>query len=370
MISLISVQDGFFEFVTNVTIGTPPQEFALQLDLGWDLLFVPSARCEPDFSNLCGGHSRYNSSASSSYHCHCGKPYPQVRYPAHGATILNGELSTDALNIAGLEIHHQTFLEATDIHSITWDWYAGYDGALGLAPFSVAESRRDVPSSPLNMMVSQELLEKNVFSLKFPSGPLSPPLSDVRTSGELMFGDTNPALYTGQFSTMPLTNRSEHMWAVDAQSISFGDDERFRLDLNNTIASFSASSFIALPGRLAWNLTEAIGAKPHGIFYWIPCETRENLPDLTFVLGGHSFSITAFEYTMEFSIQEEEEEEEENKCMTTFLQIETLLDWILFDPVENRPSVILGSPFLGAFYSVFNLDKREVGRKQHPILLN
>ena len=49
--------------------------------------------------------------------------------------------------------------------------------------------------------------------------------------------------------------------------------------------------------------------------YNVDCNKRESLPDLTFNLGGHNFSISAFDYTLEVS----------GNCMSAFMGMDLSL---------------------------------------------
>ncbi len=66
------------------------------------------------------------------------------------------------------------------------------------------------------------------------------------------------------------------------------------------------------------------------------CERRQSLPDLAFTIAGHVFNISAFDYTWKF----------EGVCFPLFRTDESR---------ENEPlRIVLGSPFLMRWYTVYN----------------
>jgi len=106
-----------------VGIGTPPQEFKVVLDTGSSNLWVPSSKCT---SIACFLHSKYDSSASSTYKQN-GSSF-EIRY---GSGSLSGFVSSDILELAGMEIKDQLFAEATEEPGLAFA-FGRFDGILGL----------------------------------------------------------------------------------------------------------------------------------------------------------------------------------------------------------------------------------------------
>jgi hypothetical protein len=72
------------------------------------------------------------------------------------------------------------------------------------------------------------------------------------------------------------------------------------------------------------------------MFMAFPCENRETLPDLTFLLAGETIVLTSFEYEMTFGGSDGVEP----SCVMGF------------DDAEED-TMILGCPFIQNFISVF-----------------
>lgn len=107
----------------TVSLGTPPQEFKVVLDTGSSNLWVPSSKCT---SIACFLHAKYDSSTSSTYKEN-GTSF-EIRY---GSGSLSGFVSSDNLEIAGMEIKDQLFAEATEEPGLAFA-FGRFDGILGL----------------------------------------------------------------------------------------------------------------------------------------------------------------------------------------------------------------------------------------------
>ena len=203
----------------------------------------------------------------------------------------------------------------------------------------------------LSTLLSRKTLTEPIFSLKLPIG-----LDD---EGEILFGATNSKLYSSARINLPFVNVTKppfaSLWTVQASHISFASPHllNYTLPAGDFAALSSAHPYLILPSILAVNLTAAIGAESAPAWFsHIPCERRQELPSLTFTLDGHEVSISALEYTLEV-----DPPQLGRTCITTFYGAEELgfpSDW---------EGMMLGSPFLKGFYSVWDFESRKIGRK-------
>lgn len=310
-------------------------------------LLVPSASC--NFHCHQAEH-RYNSSLSSTYVANGS--YSNVRW---AAINYSGYLSRDVVRIGGVETADQMFEEWTSAMAYSigaWDY--GYDGIIGLAPPWRSQGGSYMPNT-LSGLLPQ--LDAPIFSLKLPT--------KEGDQGELLLGATNRDLYVSEPTTVPLSNHTDSSfpasWTLPAEAITFNS----QVPLQTTCGSSdwgpgpcnalidSSIPYIMLPHALADNITAAVGAQPGPMwFYNVPCERRQELPTLTVTLGGHNFSISAFEYTLEVEILHEGV-----ACLVS------IMDESDFSLPRPWNGIILGSPFIRGFYSVFDMEKREIGCK-------
>jgi len=276
-----------------------------------------------------------------------------------GSVNYGGFASQDTLHISDLDVPELVFEEWTlaACYSIGCVM-GGFDGVLGLTPpWRVGE----YPGAPnvLSQLLSNDLLSSPVFSLKIPR--------TEGDEGELLFGATNPSLYTAPLITIPVKNatgkaqsRFSDLWSVAASHITLDTAIPIHQPLSRHYIALldAANPWLILPYDIARTFTDAIGAEPGPYWYHnVPCARRGELPALTFTLGGHNFSISAFDYTHEVDVWGAG-----LICITTFGAASEF-------GLRDADILVLGNPFLKGMYGVFDMEKREVGCKCFPPFL-
>ncbi|KAI9850743.1 MAG: Vacuolar protease A [Thelocarpon superellum] len=309
------------QYFSELSIGTPPQQFKVVLDTGSSNLWVPSSECN---SIACYLHSKFDSSASSTFQKN-GSSF-EIRY---GSGSLSGFVSQDTVTIGDLKIKKQDFAEATAEPGLAFA-FGRFDGILGLG-YDTISVNKIVP--PFYNMLDQGLLDEPVFSFY-----LGDTENGEEDESEALFGGVNKDHYKGDLTMIPL--RRKAYWEVSLDTITFGDASA---ELDNTGAILdTGTSLIALPSTLAELLNKEIGAKKgYNGQYTIECDKRDSLPDLTFTLSGYNFTITSFDYILEV----------QGSCISSFQGID----------FPGSPLVILGDAFLRKWYSVYDLGKNAVG---------
>jgi saccharopepsin len=198
------------------------------------------------------------------------------------------------MSIGDLKIKDQVFAEATEEPGLAFA-FGRFDGILGLG-YDTISVNKIVP--PFYSMIDQGLLDEPVFAFY---------LSDTSSDdSEAIFGGVNKDHYTGEITEIPL--RRKAYWEVDLDAITFGDSTA---ELDNTgVILDTGTSLIALPSTLAELLNKEMGAKKgYNGQYSVDCDKRDSLPDLTFTLSGHDFSITPYDYILEV----------QGSCISTFM---------------------------------------------------
>ncbi|KAI0202827.1 aspartic peptidase domain-containing protein [Astrocystis sublimbata] len=309
------------QYFSEISIGSPPQDFKVILDTGSSNLWVPSQSCS---SIACFLHSKYDSSSSSSYKKN-GSEF-EIRY---GSGSLSGFVSQDDVTIGDLTIKGQDFAEATSEPGLAFA-FGRFDGILGMG-FDRLSVNGIVP--PFYQLVNQKLIDEPVFAFYLNSESGS-------DGSEVVFGGVDKDHYTGKITEIPL--RRKAYWEVDLDSIKFGKESA---DLENTgVILDTGTSLIALPTDLAELLNKEMGAKKgFNGQYSVECSARDSLPDITFTLSGYDFAITPYDYILEVS----------GSCISTFMGMDF--------PEPVGPLAILGDAFLRKWYSIYDLGKGTVG---------
>jgi len=257
------------------------------LDTGSSNLWVPSKSCS---SIACFLHAKYDSSASSTYKKN-GTDF-KIQY---GSGAMEGFVSNDAFSIGDLKLKNLDFAEATSEPGLAFA-FGKFDGILGMAYDTIAVNGV-VP--PFYAMVNQGLLDEPVFSFYLGSSE--------EEGGVATFGGIDESHFTGPIKYAPV--RRKGYWEVSLEKVAFGKQE---MELESTGAAIdTGTSLIALPSDVAEILNKEIGAKKgwNGQ-YSVDCETIPNLPDFTFTMDGHDYSIEASDYivSISFGIRESLEE--------------------------------------------------------------
>ena len=281
-------------------------------------VWVPSKQCG---SIACYLHSKYDSSASKTYHSN-GTSF-EIRY---GSGSLSGFVSQDIVKIGDVAIEKQDFAEATSEPGLAFA-FGRFDGILGLG-YDTISVNHIVP--PLYNMINQGLIDKPVFAFY---------LCGTDGESEVIFGGSDENHYEGKLIKLPV--RRKAYWEVELGSITFGDSNA-KLDNMGAILD-TGTSLIALPMELAELLNSQIGAKKgFNGQYSIECSKRDSLPELTFELSGHDFSIGPYDYILEVS----------GTCISAFMGLDF--------PGPVGPLVILGDAFLRKWYSVYDLGEHTI----------
>lgn len=310
------------------------------LDTGSSNLWVPSTDCS---SIACFLHSSYDSSASSTYKKN-GSEF-EIHY---GSGSLKGYVSQDTFRIGDITVEGQDFAEATEEPGLAFA-FGQFDGIMGLG-YDTISVNKIVP--PFYKMLDQGLLDEPIVSFY---------LSDTNEDGdesEAMLGGINKEHYTGPMTKIPL--RRKAYWEVDLDALTFGD-ETAELEDTGVILD-TGTSLIALPSGLAEILNSQIGAKKSWSGqYTIDCEKKKTLPDMTFTLTGHNFTIGPDDYILDV----------QGSCISSFFGMGQYLlpvlfyrlaDLALIDiPEPVGPLAILGDSFLRRWYSVYDLGTNSVG---------
>ncbi|KAK6454451.1 aspartic proteinase precursor [Scheffersomyces xylosifermentans] len=311
------------QYFTEISLGTPAQNFKVILDTGSSNLWVPSQECS---SLACFLHTKYDHDASSSYKAN-GSEF-SIQY---GSGAMEGYVSQDTLIIGDLVIPKQDFAEATSEPGLAFA-FGKFDGILGLA-YDTISVNKIVP--PIYNAINSGLLDKPQFAFY-----LGDTNKDENDGGLATFGGYEEDAFTGKITWLPV--RRKAYWEVSFEGIGLGDEFA---ELHNTGAAIdTGTSLITLPSSLAEIINAKIGAtKSWSGQYQVECEKRDTLPDLTLNFAGYNFTLSAYDYILEVG----------GSCISVF----TPMDF----PQPIGDLAIVGDAFLRRYYSIYDLKKDAVG---------
>ncbi|XP_029666825.1 lysosomal aspartic protease-like, partial [Formica exsecta] len=307
------------QYYGNISIGTPPQNFSILFDTGSSNLWVPSAQCS--IMNLaCDIHKTYDSSKSSTY-----QPNGASFAIQYGTGSLTGFLSTDVVNVAGLNVQNQTFAEAINEPGLTFV-FAQFDGILGMGYPSISV---DGVTPVFNNIVQQGLVPEPVFSFYLSRDP------SAGVGGELILGGIDHDHYDGNITYVPVTRKEYWQFALDSVLVG-----------GNSVANGSqaiadtGTSLIVGPSDVIDSINKLIGADNNGN---VDCNQLPKLPPIGFALSGKTFNLTPKDY-----ILQDTADDGTVTCSSGFQG-------------EDSDLWILGDVFIGPYYTVFDLGNNQVG---------
>jgi hypothetical protein len=309
------------QFYGQISIGTPAQDFEVIFDTGSSNLWVASSKCT-DLSCLL--KHKYDSSKSSTYVAN-GTAF-NIDY-ASGP--VSGFLSEDTVSVAGLNVKLATFAEITDPTGLGPAFGIGkFDGILGMAWQSISVD--NIPPIFADL-VYENAVDAPVFAFYLPS--------TSGGTGELIIGGIDQKHYTGELTYVPLS--SETYWELKLDDVTLGGNS-----VSNTHKAVldTGTSLLAGPTTEVAALANQVGATPFvNGEYLIDCSKLSSLPNIAFVLGGKSYSLTPTQYTLNV----------EGMCLFAFVGIDI--------PAPAGPLWILGDVFIRQYYTVFDWGNQRLG---------
>jgi len=314
------------QYFGQITIGstsvTTKQNFQVIFDTGSSDLWVASKDCGGLFGS-CGSHAKYDHSKSNSYLANGTKFHIE-----YGSGPVDGYQSVDQVQVGSINIKNQNFAEVTDASGLGAAFKLGkFDGILGLAWPTIAQIKG---STVFQSMVSQaRITNQFAFFLGNVDGE----------AGTLVFGGTDPAHYTGEFSYVPVVSKT--YWEIKLDQLKVGSTV-----YNNAPYAIvdSGTSLLTGPSTEVAKLAAQVGAKPFiNGEYTVACKDVPNLPNLEFTLGGKVYSLSGAEYTIP----------DGTMCLFGIIGLDV--------PAPAGPLWILGDIFMRKFYTVFDTENSRVG---------
>ncbi|KAK9918211.1 hypothetical protein WJX75_002282 [Coccomyxa subellipsoidea] len=307
----------------SIKLGEPSQDLTVCFDTGSADLWVPSTECN---NPSCLSHNRFNPALSPTNQ-ETGGQF-SIKY---GTGAVHGEVITDVLRLAEppIVVPDQGFGLAQD-HSADFA-SASCDGIFGLAMPALSKQGQ-LPA--FFRMLESGLLDEPLFSIWLSPDPTLEP------AGKIHFGGHNPARYTGELLDLPVI--SKKYWMVGLDAVSVNDKVIQGLQADGAIMD-TGTSLITASAADAATINAAITGmvfSPETKTWRVAggCADVDNMPPITFVMGGNQFSLGPRQYIIQVGAGDG------TYCMSGI--------------VGNGPNgkMVIGATFLRAYYSVYTYD--------------
>jgi hypothetical protein len=312
-----------FEYVGNITIGTPGQPFVVILDTGSANLWVPDKTC-----NVCGNKQRFDSSKSSSYVAN-GQAW-SIQY---GTGSARGFLGQDTVTFVGsgsnLAVPTTVFGQAKSIDSDLQQDVA--DGILGLAFQSLAV---DNVVPPLVNAINQNLLDNPYFTVFLQEkGDM-----DNVPGGIFTYGGMDSTDCGALIAWQPLSSATYFQFRM--ASIGAGS---YSSSKGWDVISDTGTSFIGGPQTITDAIAAVVGATYDNFYqaYFIDCNATP--PPVSIGIGSNTYTLTEKQLIISAG---------NGQCY-----------WGVFPFSFGGfgPAWILGDPFIRQYCNTFDLGGKRIG---------
>ncbi|KAI1754727.1 aspartic peptidase domain-containing protein [Xylaria castorea] len=305
-------QDGTdYSYFAEVELGSEGKQLYMLLDTGASTTWVMGSTCT---SKSCLMHNTFGPADSKTFN-DTGKTY-SVEY---GTGSVRGHVVEDSLSLAGLSVTLPFGVANTTSDQFT---QFPFDGILGLATSS---------DTWLTAVKNANLIKSNMFGISLARN------SDGTNDGEIVFGATNPAKYTGDITYSSV--KSDSAWTIPMDDITISGKSAGITGRSAYIDT--GTSFVFGPPDDVEALYKLIpgSSTKDGSSYTVPCDTDSQV---AFTFSKQSWNVSSKDFISAPN--------GDGTCIGNIYGMEYVPGgWLL------------GDVFLKNVYSVFDVDNGQIG---------
>ncbi|CCD64751.1 Aspartic protease 6 [Caenorhabditis elegans] len=316
---------GDFEYLGNITIGTPDQGFIVVLDTGSSNLWIPGPTCKTN----CKTKSKFDSTASSTF-VKNGKSWT-IQYGSGDAAGILGQdtVRFGAKGDSQLSVPTTTFGIASKISADFKN--DATDGILGLAFTSLAV---DGVVPPLINAINQGILDQPLFSVWLEHRGAANNVG----GGVFTYGAIDTTNCGALVAYQPLSSATYYQFK--AAGFKLGSYSNTK---TVDVISDTGTSFLGGPQSVVDGLAKAAGATYDDFneVYFIDCAAQPGTLDIT--IGTNTYSIQPVNYIVDAG---------NGQCLFAAFP---------FDFGGFGPSWILGDPFIRQYCNIYDIGNKRMG---------
>ncbi|KLU89651.1 rhizopuspepsin-3 [Magnaporthiopsis poae ATCC 64411] len=315
-------QDGSdLSYFIDVGLGSGAKSMYMLFDTGAGTTWVMGSDCK---SQPCLAHNSFGPADSTSL-----KATSQGFSIAYGTGSVEGVISTDSMAIAGKKVTMS--FGVANVTSNDFNHFP-FDGILGVS------MNKGATENLLQVFKREKTFKSNTFGVFVNRN------ADGPNTGEVSFGGTNPAKYTGQISYTSVSDKANGDWAIPMDDLAYdgkkaGVTGRLAyIDTGTTYVFGPAADVALLHKQIPGAKLDANGG---GTTYTAPCDSTK---PLTVSFGGVAYSIQTRDWLSGPNANGE--------CVSNVYGIEVV-----------RGAWLLGDVFLKNVYAVFDMDQTRIALK-------